>query len=162
MDKKIALFIMLIFFMVLIVIFLLSLFMKKEPNIGDPIPTPTTIVVSVAPSLNRLTILSILPEQNVSQNYLPFQKITINFSTKVLPSTLLIQTSPETEVDILPGTQENELLIIPITTWTIGTTNITILQATSVTGANLNSPFSYSLTTALPTLSPEELNNIYP
>lgn len=162
MDKRIVLLIMLIFLTVFIVIFLLSLLINKELNVSGSIPKPTAIVVSFAPKLSQLTILSVLPKQNVSQNNLPFQKITINFSTKVLPSALLIQTNPVTEVDILPGTQENELFIVPKTTWTIGITNITILQARSVTGANLNAPFNYSITTALPTLSPEELNNIYP
>jgi len=147
-----------------VVLLLLSLVAGNETISDEISPAPSFLTPTRSPTIdpNELTITGILPEENISDYYLPFQKITISFSASVSPKNLIVETNPTTELDILQGSVSNELLLVPQTTWPIGRINITIVQAVSATGERLRQPFTYSITTALPTLSPEELEDIHP
>jgi hypothetical protein len=147
---------------VFVVIFSLSLFVRREnPDITNVSPTPFEALIDPTTTRGRLTITNIQPRES-NKPYLPFQKITLTFSAPVSKETLVISTAPLTEIVILRGATPNEFFIVPNTTWQTGTTSITISRAISQDStAELLSPVVFSITTSLPTLTPEELKD-YP
>jgi hypothetical protein len=163
MNKKIVFLIIALFTTVFLVIFLLSVFIRNNqpspPNRNIPpidSPTPTQ-------EGDKLIITSIFPVVNTDNAILPFQKITVSFNTPVSPENIFIETNPKTETNIFQGVNPTEVFITPSSTWTLGKTELTILQTTSsIDGKRLRAPVIYSIVTSLPTLSPEELEGIYP
>lgn len=161
MSKKIIIFTGLLLVTVIGVIFLLNLLVSKETTPNTNIQP--TIAPSPTPRENELIILNILPEENTTKSYFPFQKITLFFNDNILPENVFIETNPPTEVEVFQGVSPTEVFIVPSSTWQIGETQISILTTTnSVSGKRLFEPVNYNIITSLPTLSPEEIHADHP
>ncbi len=166
MNKKLI-FILGGFFVVTLILFILSLFADNQSPINNVVTTPTPIDTensnfpTSAP--DELSITNVLPSQTSQQTYLPFQKITLTFNANVSPGDLTITTTPITETTILQGPSLNELFIIPKTSWSLGKTTITINNSqNNNSGKRFIKPFVYTITTAVPTLPPEVLEDDHP
>lgn len=168
MDRKAMILLMATALIIVSVIFLLIFLINDRQNRNTITPSPTpvqipTVVPSATPGENELIVVSTLPAENLDTPFLPIQKITLQFNDEIAPEDLIIETSPSTEVDIIRGSNNNQVFIIPSTLWAIGRTDITILQSTSsLSEKRLLRPYNYSIITALPTLSPEELYHSHP
>lgn len=163
MNKKIIFLIIVLLSSVFVVTFLLSVFVRnKQTPLSNQKPSPTSSP-SPTPGENELVVTNILPAADTNNTYLPFQRITVSFNEPVLPQDLFIETVPNVQVEVFQGSSPNELFIVPSSTWPLGKTELTILQkTTSINKKELRAPVIYSIITALPTLSPEELEGIYP
>lgn len=137
---------------IVIILFLASLFRKEKPGMPIVSPTPTT-AASTTPTIapGQLLVISSLPEQNPAEPYVLTQKITLVFNDDVLPENVYTETSPQTELSIIQGTEPNIIYIIPQTTWRDGETEITILQKTfSSSGSRMFSPYVYIMKAGAP------------
>ena len=163
MNKKVIFLIIALFSSVFVVTFLLSMFIRNNQAPSSNQKTSPTSSPSPTPGENELVVTSILPVAEINSTYLPFQKITVSFNEPVLSQDLFIETIPNVQVEVFQGASLNEVFIVPSSTWPLGKTELTILQTTtSINGKGLRAPVIYSITTALPTLSPEELEGLYP
>ncbi len=149
---------------IFMLIFLINIRQNRTATIQNQTPFQTpTLVPSTTPGENELIVVSELPAEDSDASFLPIQKVTLQFNDEILPEDLTIEISPPTEVNVIRGSNNNQVFIIPKTLWANGRTYITLLQATSsVSGKRLLRPYTYSIVTSIPTLSPEELNHAHP
>lgn len=164
MNKKLLILLVFTSLVIISVIFFLSILINTRQETTKTTPPPSTPgVPSSTPLPNELTLTSELPADDINSSYLPFQKVTLQFNDFVDPESVFIETNPNTQIDVFQGENGREIYIVPKAFWAIGRNYITILQTTtSVSGKRLLRPITYTINTAIPTLSPEELEADHP
>mgnify|MGYP001598210599 CR=1 FL=1 len=120
-----------------VVIYLNKEEMLKPQNQITPTPQHNLMVISTDPPLDQLMEISLVTS------------IKVSFSQGLDPTSVVIQTNPILETNILVS--ENILNIKPKPVWPIGQTiEINIVQARGVDGSSLLTPYKLSINSPIP------------
>lgn len=124
-------------------------------NGGSPIPTPFQSQSGESefeePTvIQDVQVVKALPANNA--NLLPVQEIALTFSAPMNPRNVQIKVEPQTETSIrLSESDEKTILISPVTAWSEGSTQITILPSTkSLNFVPVKSSYTYTFTAKFP------------
>lgn len=144
-----------------LIIPLLLFLMSRSPNAEEkntslsPTPTSSTPTIGVDPS--SFSVVSVQPNENPTEPYLPIQQVTFTFTKGVLPTNVFYEIDPPTEAVVRQGAEKNQIIISSKTAWKEGSTIITLLQkTTSIEGLSLSKPSTYMLKTGYPRTAPPD------
>lgn len=142
--------------MVIFLVFFL-LFSKKGGEQKQPgqITPPITITGSPTPAKTQaLSVTKIMPEQDLTKEYIPITQVSITFNMPVNPKGFIYTVDPLVETNTRSGKDLNTIIISVNHWWNEGNdgiTTITILQNTiSTSGVYLGKPAVYKIKTAFP------------
>jgi len=133
--------------------FLLSGIQNTSRPSFNNIPTPTPFSNNPTNQSSTLfKITSIIPQEDIKQQYYIIQQIEITFSKVVEPASFKYETSPNTLLRVATKPAEpNTLVLTPNFVWTEGITSLTILPSTKAQdGTNLNNTVQYQINTKAP------------
>lgn len=104
---------------------------------------------------SKLSLLNIIPQEDISTQFSPTQQIELVFSDIVDPEKLRIKISPDTKIVVKTKISDaKSLLVYPYSSWTNGITTITIFEDTqSENGSYLTKKIIYKINTGLPDYS---------
>jgi|SRR3989344_60671 len=156
MSKKIFTLLLLSLSVLVVVFMVFLLFFSKKggeekqlkqdntPITGLPTPTKAQI----------LSITKIMPEQDLTKEYIPITQLSIIFNMPVDPEGFFYTTDPLVKTNTRIGQDPNTIIISVDHWWNEGNdgiTTITILQNTvSTSGVYLEKPVVYKIKTAFP------------
>lgn len=118
---------------------------SPKPGSQNPITNPAS----------KLSLLNIIPGEDISTQFSPTQQIELVFSDIVDPEKLHIKITPDIKISIEAKIADTKsLLLYPASSWVDGITTLTILEDTqSLNGSFLNKKIIYKINTGLPDYS---------
>lgn len=135
----------------------LLFFSKKDGKQRQPeqIDTPTTTSVSPTQTITQiLSILKIMPEQDLTKEHFPITQVSVVFNMPVNPEGFFYTVDPLVKTNMRIGLDPNTIIISADHWWNEGDdgiTTITIHQNTiSTGGVYLEKPAVYKIKTAFP------------
>lgn len=144
---------------IVLVCILLALFYFRSTHTSQPssISISPTSVPYITPTTPSFRLEKVNPPNDIKKEYFPITRITFTFNQAVNVEDIRYVITPATEVLILRGATDKEIVITPRRDWKQGTTEIIIQPAThSVSGLELNKSIEYTIRTTYPsTINPD-------
>lgn len=158
MSKKIFTLLLISLFVAMVIFLVFFLFFSKkggEQKQPEQITPPITITGSPTPAKTQaLNVTKIMPEQDLTKEYLPITQLSIIFNMPVNPEGVFYTVDPLVKTNTRIGQNPNTIIISVDHWWNEGNdgiTTITILQNTiSTSGIYLEKPVVYKMKTAFP------------
>lgn len=143
--------------LILIIIAAALLYVKNIRTPSTVIePAPSTFP-TITPIMNIFRLEKVVPSNNAQKAYFPITKITFTFTQDVRVEDVNYVITPATEVLVLKGQTNKDIVIVPRRDWKEGVADITIQPTThSMSGVELDRSIEYKIRTAYPsTINPD-------